>query len=186
MDNNNGKIKLTECVLKNVYLKLADVSDSQSLFEVMDRDRLYLRTFLPFIDGTKSPDDTKSFIEMMSCGPAKEPLYVITKGKESIGLIGFKSTDVENHRTEIGYWLAESFQGKGIMTNAVKMLCKMAFEKMNINRVQIKCAIDNIPSRKIPKRLGFKPEGIERDGELLISGYTDIAVYSLLKNEFSV
>ncbi|MFA5325839.1 MAG: GNAT family N-acetyltransferase, partial [Bacteroidales bacterium] len=107
MDNNNDKIKLTECVLKNVYLKLANVSDSQSLFEVMDRDRLYLRTFLPFIDGTKSPDDTKSFIEMLSCGPAKELLYVIMKGKESIGLIGFKSTDVENHRTEIGYWLAE-------------------------------------------------------------------------------
>jgi ribosomal-protein-serine acetyltransferase len=53
-----------------------------------------------------------------------------------------------------------------------------------MNRVQIKCAIGNMPSNNIPKRLGFKFEGIERGGELLTGGvFTDLAVYSKLKND---
>ncbi|MFV0598592.1 MAG: GNAT family N-acetyltransferase, partial [Bacteroidales bacterium] len=55
-----------------------------------------------------------------------------------------------------------------------------------INRIQIKCAVGNIPSKNVPKRLGFVFEGIEREGELLSSGvYTDIEVYSKLKSEFN-
>lgn len=56
---------------------------------------------------------------------------------------------------------------------------------MGMNRVQIKVAIDNKKSRKIPEKLGFQIEGIEREGELLVDNvYTDIAVYSLLKKEY--
>lgn len=45
-----------------------------------------------------------------------------------------------------------------------------------------KIAVGNTESRKIPERLGFEREGIERDGELLVdSAFTDIAVYRLFK-----
>lgn len=55
-----------------------------------------------------------------------------------------------------------------------------------MNRIQIKCAVGNRPSNAIPLRLGFKFEGIEREGELLASGYyADINVYSILKKEIS-
>jgi ribosomal-protein-serine acetyltransferase len=68
------------------------------------------------------------------------------------------------------------------MTAAVKALCDFAFQELNMNRIQIKCAVGNEPSKRIPRRLGFTFEGIERDGELLTGGiYTDIEVYSLLK-----
>jgi len=54
-----------------------------------------------------------------------------------------------------------------------------------MNRIQIKCASGNIPSKKIPQRLGFSLEGIERDGELLSDGkFTDLEVYSMLKKDF--
>jgi ribosomal-protein-serine acetyltransferase len=56
---------------------------------------------------------------------------------------------------------------------------------MDVNRIQIRCGTMNLSSRKIPERLGFMLEGIERDGELLSNGiYTDLAVYSLLKKEW--
>ena len=62
---------------------------------------------------------------------------------------------------------------------------KFAFDELDVNRVQIKCATENIQSKKIPQKLNFTFEGIERDGELLAGGkFTDIEVYSLLKNEF--
>jgi len=100
------------------------------------------------------------------------------------GLIGFKGTDRPNKKTEIGYWLSEPFQKKGIMTNSVSALMNYAFNEMDINRIQIHCGVGNIPSRGIPNRLDFTFEGIERAGELHSDGrFIDLEVYSKLKNE---
>ncbi|MFO8236199.1 MAG: GNAT family protein, partial [Bacteroidales bacterium] len=82
----------------------------------------------------------------------------------------------------IGYWLSEHHQKQGIITKSLDKLCDFAFNKLAINRIQIKCAVENKASIKIPMRLGFKFEGIERQGELLTGNmYTDLEVYSKLK-----
>jgi ribosomal-protein-serine acetyltransferase len=89
-----------------------------------------------------------------------------------------------NRKTEIGYWLSEKFQGQGLVTKSVSELCHFAFQKLDMNRVQIKCAVGNTPSANIPKRLNFTFEGIERQGELLIGNiFTDLEIYSKLKGE---
>ena len=113
-----------------------------------------------------------------------EYVFAIRNQNEFIGLIGLKSTDKVNKKTEIGYWLSEKYQKQGIMTKSVSKLCDFAFNELGINRIQIKCAVGNDPSKNIPKRLNFKFEGIERDGELLTGNvYTDLEVYSKLKND---
>lgn len=73
------------------------------------------------------------------------------------------------------------------MTQSVRCLCRFAFNDLNINRIQIKCATLNFPSKNILKRLGFQLEGIEREGELLSdSTFTDLEIYSLLKSDILV
>ncbi|HPW95118.1 MAG TPA: GNAT family protein, partial [Fibrobacteraceae bacterium] len=85
---------------------------------------------------------------------------------------------------EIGYWLSKPFQRKGLVTDSVKGLIRLAFEKMGLHRIQIKCAVNNIQSKNIPRRLNFIFEGTERDGELLADGtYTDVEVYSFLNKK---
>lgn len=85
-------------------------------------------------------------------------------------------------RAEIGYWLTKPMQGNGIMIRSVEALVKYAFEKFN--RLSIKCAVENVRSKKIPKKLGFTFEGIERDGEISAYGYyNDLEIYSLLKRD---
>ncbi len=100
------------------------------------------------------------------------------------GIIGYKGTDTTNHKTEIGYWLAKDQQGKGLITRAVKILIEIAFEKMGMNRVQIRVGVNNSKSAAIPKRLNFTFEGIEREGELLNGRYIDIEVYSMIKRDW--
>ena len=102
------------------------------------------------------------------------------------GLVGFRDTDRANRKTEIGYWLSESFQHKGIVTQAVQSLLTFAFGELAMNRVQIRCAVGNAPSRSIPLRLGFQFEGVERAGELFPDGqYLDLEVYGMLKDELN-
>lgn len=110
--------------------------------------------------------------------------FTIRKQDKFIGLIGFKDTDRTNKKTEIGYWLSEKYQKQGIITRSVEKLCDFAFNELGLNRVQIRCAVDNQRSKNIPQRLGFKFEGVERDGELLTGNiFTDLEIYSKLRSD---
>jgi len=180
-----GKIKQIK-VGENILLKQIEMSDAVDIFNTIDSQRKYLRKWLPFVDFTKELKDSQSFVAsaINVSDEEREFLFVIHYDGIFAGLIGFKDTDKLNKKTEIGYWLSESYQKKGIITESVKVLLRFAFDELDINRVQIKCAVGNIPSRNIPKRLRFKFEGIERDGELLINDqFTDLEVYSLIKKD---
>lgn len=174
------KIQVTE----NIRLKQIELTDARVIFNTINTQREYLGKWLPFVELTQKIDDTKGFIKLMLNAPENsfEYVFVILFENEFAGLIGFKGTDRQNKKTEIGYWLSQNYQKRGIITESVQTLVKFAFNEMKMNRVQIKCAVRNIPSKNIPRKLGFKLEGIERDGELLAGGkFTDIEVYSKLR-----
>ncbi len=169
-----------------IRLRPLELNDYKDIFNTINNQREYLGKWLPFVEFTKQPGDSKAFVEMTLNLPETQFEYVFTIRYENqfAGLTGFKSTDKQNRKTEIGYWLSGNFQGKGIVTKSVKRLCDFAFGELDINRIQIKCAIGNEKSKSIPKRLGFIFEGIERDGELLSGNqFTDIEIYSKLKGD---
>ncbi|MFP3338955.1 GNAT family protein, partial [Micrococcus sp. SIMBA_131] len=87
-------------------------------------------------------------------------------------------------KASIGYWLAENFQGNGIMTAAVKGIIDQAFHEYGLNRVEIQCGIENKKSRAIPERIGFKQEGVVRDAEYLYGHFHDTILYSRLSREW--
>ncbi|SUM04608.1 ribosomal-protein-L7p-serine acetyltransferase [Staphylococcus devriesei] len=99
-------------------------------------------------------------------------------------MIGLHYLDLVNKRTSIGYYLAEQFQKKGIMTRCTKALIKYIYEEFNINRVEICMSTQNPKSRAIPERLGFTQEGILRSDERLQGEFSDSYVYSLLRYEY--
>ena len=130
-------------------------------------------------------EDTLRFIRSSVIDAERgDYVFVIVCEGRFAGLIGFKDTDRENRRTELGYWLCEEYQGRGLMTAAVSALCRWMFKRQRMCRVQIKCATENARSRAIPERLGFVHEGTERCGVRLANGrYTDLEVYSRLRTD---
>ena len=173
-------------VAKNIVLKQLELTDTPDIFNTIDTQREHLGPWLPFVETTKQLSDTHAFVESVVNSPKDRMEYTFTirvNGRMA-GLIGFKATDRANKKTEIGYWLSRDFLGRGIMSRSVSTLCDFAFRELDMNRIQIKCALANTPSRNIPQRLGFKLEGIERAGELLTGGvFTDLAVYSRLRGD---
>ncbi|MFB7139947.1 GNAT family N-acetyltransferase [Gottfriedia sp. NPDC056225] len=103
---------------------------------------------------------------------------------ELVGMLGLHYIDWSNQTTEIGYWLSEKMQGQGIMSRAVEGLVTYCYEELNLNRVVIRAAVENEKSRAIPVRLGFKHEGVQREAQQIREKFYDIAVYSMLKNEW--
>lgn len=171
----------------DVVLKLLDPTHSQSLYELIDSCRPYLKQWLPWVDGTKEVSDTKQFIERTQKQFASNNGFrtgIWYRGNMA-GVIGFHDVNWSNKSTSIGYWLGEGYQGKGIMTRACRAFVDHAFNGLNLNRVEIRCAVDNLKSRAIPERLHFINEGTIRDAEWLYDQYVDHVVYGILAQEWT-
>ncbi len=175
-------------VSNQLILREVGLNDVDAIFQTIDTQRDYLGEWLPFVTLTQSVDFTRSFIQSILDTPyeVREHTFVVLYEGEFAGLVGFRDTDRMNRKTEIGYWLSEPYQHKGLVTKAVQVLIALAFEELGMNRVQIRCAVGNAPSRRVPIRLGFQFEGVERAGELFPDGsFRDLEVYSLLKQGMS-
>lgn len=174
---------------KTLVLYEVQMSDASAIFHIIDTERLYLGKWLPFVPQTKTFADTEAFVRFIVETPKDhlKPVFSIYFEERLVGLIGLNNTDVQNKKTEIGYWLSQAYQKRGIMTRAVEKIMSYIFNELNINRIQISCAVENQPSRAIPERLGFVLEGIQREGELLgDQTFTDLAIYSKLHKDWNV
>jgi ribosomal-protein-serine acetyltransferase len=173
----------TIAVAPDLYLRLVTPDDAPALFNIINSQRPYLREWLPFVDLTRQVSDTTLYLQTITISTS-DKVFVIVVEEAVVGLVGFKGIEYFNRKVEIGYWLSENQQGKGIMRRCCKRLLQYAFDGMNMNRVQLKVAPANYKSRNIPVKLGFTREGIEREGELLNGQFHDLEVYSLLKKEW--
>jgi ribosomal-protein-serine acetyltransferase len=170
-------------VYDKILLKEIGLEEVDAIYNTIDRDRKYLEEWLPFVDQTRETANTRQFVENYLNSDRIDVTFAIFYRNDFAGIIGIKDTDLNNKKTEIGFWLSESFQHKGIITLSCKTLIEYIFEVMNLNRIQLKAAKGNLKSQRVAERLGFKPEGIERDGELHNRGFVDLVVFSLLNSD---
>ena len=66
---------------------------------------------------------------------------------------------------------------------SVRAVIAYCFKQMDLNRIELRCASENMPSQRMAKRLGFTWEGMLRQAELLDGEFVDHFVYSLLRQE---
>ncbi|UII56826.1 GNAT family N-acetyltransferase [Cytobacillus spongiae] len=171
-----------------IQLQLFQMHHAQDLYQLVNQNRLHLREWLPWVDSMTSVQQYHSIIPMWLKQFADNQgmnTGIRYKGK-LIGCIGFHQIDWANRQTSIGYYLAEGFQGKGIMTRACQALINHAFHDLKLHRIEIRCGEKNIKSRAIPQRLGFTEEGKIRGAEQLYGNYHDLIIYGLLSDEWRV
>lgn len=166
---------------QEIRLKELGSEDVEAMFSIINSEREYMQEWLPFVDVTHQISDTEAFVDEYVNSGGKDPVFTIYFGNKLVGLIGFKDTDYDNRKTEIGYWLSEKYQHKGIVTRAARAMIDYAFDQLKLNRIQLKAATGNFKSQRVAERLGFTLEGTEREGELHQRGFVDLFVFGLLK-----
>ncbi|MCL6452176.1 MAG: GNAT family N-acetyltransferase [Alicyclobacillus sp.] len=173
-------------VSDEVQLKLLDLGDAEKLFSLTDASRHYLREWLPWVDATKTVDDSKAFIQFTLQQFASNNGFQagILYNGQMAGVVGFHEINWANRSTSIGYWLGEGFQGRGIMTGACRAMVDIAFRVYGLNRVEIRAAVENRKSRAIPERLGFQQEGVCRQSEWIYDHFVDHVVYGMLAEDW--
>ncbi|WP_456413087.1 GNAT family N-acetyltransferase [Thiolapillus sp.] len=153
------------------------------LFDLIDSNREYLGEWFPWIPDTRSVADMSRFIKSSISGFADGKQFVcgIEYQGNIVGVVSYYKIDRELKKANMGYWLAESAQGKGVMTRCCKYLLHYAFDRLDMEKVEIIAASVNQRSRKLCERLGMTLEGVITNAEKLPQGIVDHAVYGLHK-----
>ena len=161
---------------------MLDLRDAKQLFKLLDQSKESLKEWLPFIDSNKSLADTEAFIKstMKQFSENNGFQAGIWSDDKIAGVIGFHQINWNNKSTSIGYWL-----GKGFETTSVNAFVNHAFTELNLNRGEIRAAVENKKSRAIPERLNFSEEGRIRQSEWLYDHYVDHIVYGMLAEDWN-
>ncbi len=109
--------------------------------------------------------------------------YIFTKESNIfIGCAGLHRIDWSVPKVEIGYWVRTSYQGQGYATEVSQLLTQLAFNNLEVNRVEIRCDDNNLRSKSVAKKLGFILEGVLRNDTLTPDGkLRNTAVFSQVK-----
>lgn len=175
----------TLAINDDLCLCTLELRHADELFRLTDRNRAYLRRWLPWLDGIRRVEDTRGFIRATLVQVRDNNGFqaaLMWRGQIA-GVIGHHRIDWRNRATALGYWVGEEFQGQGLVTAACRRLVAYGFGVMGLHRIEIRCAVDNHRSRAVPQRLGFRLEGQLRDAEWLYDHWVDHSVYAALATD---
>ena len=166
-----------ECKIRNW-----EISDACDLAEALNNKKIHdnLRDGLPY---PYTEQDANDFITaMLSTDRNTTYAFAITLDDKAIGSIGvFRKDNIHSRTAEIGYYISETFWGKGIGTNAVKQVCEYIFENTDIIRIFAEPFAYNTASCRILEKTGFEYEGTLRKNAVKNGLVLDMKLYSLVK-----
>ncbi|MBQ7937109.1 MAG: GNAT family N-acetyltransferase [Oscillospiraceae bacterium] len=168
----------------NCKIRKWELSDARGLATFLSNKKIQdnLRDGLPY---PYTEQDGKEFISSMLAADENDTFaFAITINGKVIGSIGaFRQTNIHNKTAELGYYLAEEYWGKGIMTEAVKQLCDYVFSHTDIIRIYAEPFAYNIGSCRVLEKAGFQYEGTLRSNAFKNGNVLDMKMYSKLKTE---
>lgn len=183
--------------METMFSYIIDEDTKLSLFELRHAEKLnalitqnfeHIREWSPWLkDRERTIERTREFIRRNLKQFAESGGFGICiwyKG-EMAGQIEYNYFDWNNRKTEIGFWLGESFQGKGLITKSCRVLINHAFDELKLNRVEMHCGVENQKSRRIAEKLGFKEEGVIRQSAWLHDRFVDYVIYGMLSSEWN-
>ena len=124
--------------------------------------------------------DAADFVRRTRAGAIGKCVYAITKADNGafLGCCGIEPH--EDQRTvELGYWLGEPHWNQGYVTEAAHALIDMAFRTRDIDQIDARCRVMNIPSRRVIQKCGFQFQATGMVQSLAVGGMVPVEWYRL-------
>ncbi len=158
------------------------IEDKKDLAENINNKKILenLRDGIPYPYTEK---DAENFIKSnLSADKTKNFTFAITVDGKVIGSIGaFRCENIHFRTAEIGYYIGESYWGKGYGTSAVSQICKYIFSNTDIIRIFAEPFAYNTASCRVLEKCGFKLEGTLHSNAVKNGKVIDMKMYALIK-----
>jgi ribosomal-protein-serine acetyltransferase len=194
---------------RDLQVQTLHPEDAEAFFQLVERNRSRLRPWIhpsalpETISASRKltiecflnslPDSTDALKEYQDYQqeldhygpPANPPLELgIWLQNTLVGEIMLARLQSSPWSAEIGYWIDGQREGQGIITRCVSGLMDYAIYNMGITSLIIGCAVDNLRSRAIPERLGYRLKVTVPDGEVVGDQIYDRAIYEMLSDDW--
>lgn len=170
-----------------VQIRTWELSDAKDLAMALSNKKILdnLRDGLPY---PYTEQDGRAYISaMLTADRNKTFAFAITANGKVVGSIGaFRQDNIHSRTAEIGYYIAEEYWGKGIGTEAVKLLCRYVFTHTDMIRVYAEPFVCNIASCRVLEKAGFEYEGTLRGNAVKNGKVLDMKMYACLKGVVGV
>lgn len=167
----------------NIKIRTWRIEDAESIAKALNNKKVQdnLRDGLPF---PYTISDAKDFITAMLTADKNNTFaWAITVDDIAVGSIGvFRKDNVHRLTAEMGYYIAEEYWGKGIATEAVRLVCAYIFENTNIVRIFADPYDFNTGSCRVLEKAGFVYEGTLRKNALKNGQIIDMKLYAIIKD----
>ena len=143
----------------NIELKKWTKEDDKALQQLCDEaDRKYLSDRLPY---PYTLENAWWWLDFACKNEGKNGVFrkVLVNGKAIGNITVERLPDVRKNDGELGYVFAREYWGKGIATEAAKLICDIAFRELSLNRLTAQVYEGNIASRRVLEKCGFTLEG---------------------------
>jgi RimJ/RimL family protein N-acetyltransferase len=184
-------IHVPECFFtERLVIRCAQPGDGAALNAAVRQSLDALRPFVPWADAVPTPAESEAMCRKAQARfRLREDLMLLvferradaTEG-ELLGGTGLHRMDWKARRFEIGYWRRTGREGRGIATEAVRALTRLAFDELLAQRVELRIDTLNRPSWRVAERCGFTLEGVLRRESLAPDGLLrDMRVYARVR-----
>ena len=168
----------------NCKIRKWKLTDAKNIAVALSNKKIQdnLRDGLPY---PYTEQDGIDFISsMLSANEDETFAFAITLDDKAIGSIAvFRQQNIHRQTAEMGYYIAEEYWGKGIMTDAVKQICEYVFKNSDILRIYAEPFAYNTGSCRVLEKAGFQYEGTLRNNAVKNGKVIDMKMYSLLREE---
>jgi RimJ/RimL family protein N-acetyltransferase len=174
---------------RRVVLRPLRSSDVRAVWEAIDESRHRLERWLPWVQATRSLDDQRAAMVRLRDLWRRRKSFVVgifdRRTGRYLGGSGLHRINWETRSFEIGYWIRTSAEGRGYVSETVRLLTRLVFDRLGASRVEIFMDPRNTRSRAVPERLGFVLEGTLRrkvvgtDGRL-----EDRCVFAVTRDDY--
>lgn len=182
-----GRIKeMPEIAGERIIIRKLVLSDVKDIYQnIRDREIVKWTLRIPY---PYRKEDAVGFVRKTRYSIRKGKDYVFgiaLKGKNKvIGIIELAKINYSDGNAEIGYWLGRRFWNRGIMTDAVKSILKFGFRRLNLHRINAALFEENIASRRVLEKSGFKLEGKIKESRFRYGKWRNELRYGILSSEY--
>jgi ribosomal-protein-serine acetyltransferase len=177
-------LTVNETILLRTYLE----DDAAEHFLLVETNRKHLRPWLRWIDAHKKEAHSLDYIRFTHSQQKMQQalmLGIFEEGK-LIGELVLHQWDQDLKKAEIGYWIDETHQRKGVAKSCLVRFIRYLFEQLGLNKLEARFVPANTRSAKLAAGLGFQVEGVLRDSLLHNGIFQDLVVTGLLKKEWLI
>ena len=137
--------------------------DAPALFEAVRESIASISPWLPWLHDDYDLDDSATWIADCQAGRERGDTHAFglfdAQGR-ALGDVALNRIDPKRGSANLGYWVRESAQGRGVATRAARAIADFGFDVLGLIRIEIVVAVDNVASRRTAERLGAHFDGI--------------------------